>query len=488
MNLSKSKYCQAVQCKKILWLDKYKREVKEEIDNKSVLENGTNVGELAKRLFGKYVDIEYNSDLNKMISDTKEALKEKNTIITEASFVYDNNFCSVDILKKENDEYMMYEVKSSTHVSDIYLEDISYQYYVLTSLGMNVKKAFIIYINSDYVRNGDLELDKLFITKDVTEIVESKKREVEANIKETKEFLSNKSEPNIDIGSHCFSPYDCPLFKYCSRNLPEKNVFDLKGLNLNKKVEFYNNGIVSYEDLINSNLADKYKDVIDFELNGKKDKVNKKMIKNFLDTLSYPIYHLDFESYQEAIPSYDGIRPYMQIPFQYSLHIEDKNGNIEHKEFLASGTGDSRRELALKLINDIPKNSCILAYNMAFEKSIIKYLASLYDDLSEHLMNIYDNIRDLMIPFKNRDYYSKEMHGSYSIKYVLPALYPDDPDLDYHNLDMVHNGSEASDSYFKLSMLEGKELEELRENMLKYCELDTYAMVKVLEKLKDSIK
>ena len=133
MNLSKSKYCKAVQCKKMLWLDKYKKEVKEEIDNESVLENGTNVGELAKKLFGKYIDIEFNNDLNKMIDDTKIALKNDKVIITEASFVYNNNFCSVDILKKDGDKYEMYEVKSSTHISDIYLDDISYQYYVLTS-------------------------------------------------------------------------------------------------------------------------------------------------------------------------------------------------------------------------------------------------------------------------------------------------------------------------------------------------------------------
>lgn len=487
MNLSKSKYCNAVQCKKILWLDKYKREVKEQIDNETVLENGTSVGELAKRLFGDYLDIEFSSDLNKMVEDTKIALRNDKVIITEASFVFNNNFCSVDILKKDGDNYEMYEVKSSTHVSDIYLDDISYQYYVLTSLGLNVTKAAIVYINSGYVRQGELELNKLFKIRDLTDVVIAKKEEVEKNINELDIFMKSKEEPEVDLGSQCFSPYDCPFFKYCSRHLPEKNVFNIKGLYLNKKVEYYKRGIISYKDLMNSNISGKYKEVIDFELNNREDKVNKEEIKKFLKTLYYPIYYLDFESYQESVPSYDGISPYMQIPFQYSLHIENKDGKLTHEEFLADGGIDPRRSLAEKLVKDIPRDSCVLAYNMTFEKRVIKYLASLYDDLSEHLMNIHDNIKDLMIPFQNRSYYSKNMQGSYSIKYVLPSLYPDDPSLDYHNLEMVHNGSEASDSYFKLSTLSGNELKELRDNMLKYCGLDTYAMVKVLRKLKDSI-
>ena len=487
MNLSKSKYCKAVQCKKMLWLDKYKKEVKEEIDNESVLENGTNVGELAKKLFGKYIDIEFNNDLNKMIDDTKIALKNDKVIITEASFVYNNNFCSVDILKKDGDKYEMYEVKSSTHISDIYLDDISYQYYVLTSLGLNITKASIVYINSSYVRQGELELDKLFKIKDLTDIVISKQEEVARRIFELESVMKSKKEPKVDLGNQCFSPYYCPFFKYCSRHLPEKNVFDIKGLYLNKKVEYYKKGIISYEDLINSDISNKYKEVIDFELNDKEDKINSEEIKKFLKSLYYPIYYLDFESYQESVPSYDGISPYMQVPFQYSLHIENIDGTLNHKEFLAEGGIDPRRVLAERLVKDIPKDSCVLAYNMSFEKRVIKYLAGLYEDLSDNLMNIHDNIKDLMIPFQNRSYYSKNMHGSYSIKYVLPSLYPDDPSLDYHNLSMVHNGSEASDSYFKLSTLSGAELKELRENMLKYCGLDTYAMVKVLKKLKDSI-
>ena len=179
----------------------------------------------------------------------------------------------------------------------------------------------------------------------------------------------------------------------------------------------------------------------------------------------------------------------MQIPFQYSLHYIEKEGTeLLHTEFLAEPNNDPRRLLAENLIKDIPKDSCVLAYNMMFEKMVIKNLANLYEDLSEHLMNIYDNMQDLMIVFQKRDYYTKEMYGSYSIKYVLPALFPQDKELDYHNLDLIHNGSEASNNYANLSQLPKEKQEQIKKSLLKYCELDTYAMVKIWQKLNEVIK
>ena len=489
MYLSKSKYCSGIQCKKILWLDKNNPEVRDDSSNQSVLDNGTEVGEFAKGLFGKYVNVNYCDDLKTMIKDTKSLLLMNKIVITEASFEYENNFCSVDILKKDNDKYEMYEVKSSTEVSDIYLEDISYQYYVLTSLGYDVSKACIVHLNSDYERVGKLELNKLFKIEDVTDIVLEKQDEVLENIKDINKYMDEVTEPLEDLGMHCFAPYECPYFKFCSNWLPDHNVFNIRGMRTSTKVKYYEDDKYKYEDLLKEKINEKYREQIEFELYDKKDKIDKKGIKEFLDTLSYPLYFLDFETYQQAIPEYDHVKPYMQIPFQYSLHyIENKGGYLKHLEFLAEADIDPRRELAQRLVNDIPSNVCVLAYNMSFEKTVIKNLASLYPDLSEHLMKIHDNIKDLMIPFKDRCYYTKSMAGSFSIKYVLPALYPDDPSLDYHNLELVHNGSEAMNSYATLGDLSREEQAHVRERLLRYCELDTYAMVKIYEKLLKVIK
>lgn len=491
LNLSKSKFCKLVQCNKIIWLDKYYPEKAESTARDSVLENGVKVGELARNLFGTYVNIEYNSNLQIMIEDTKKALKEKTKIITEASFNYDNNFCSVDILKNEIDGVEIYEVKSSTSIDDIYLSDASYQYYVLNNLGLNVKKVCIVYLNSNYIRKGELELDKLFEIEDVTEIIISRQNEIASNIEEINLYMqknNKENEPQKNLSLNCFKPYECAYWKYCSRMLPQNNVFDIRTMRISKKMELYNQNIIKFEDVIKENINPKYREQVDFEINNKPPKIEIQSIREFMNTLSYPIYFLDFETFQLAVPEYDGTKPYSQIPFQYSLHyIECEGGELKHKEFLAEAGIDPRRALAEQLVNDIPKDVCVTAYNMSFEKNRIDELANQYEDLREHLLNIKDNIKDLMIPFQSRDYYTKEMQGSYSIKYVLPALFPNNPELDYHNLSVVHNGGEASDAFLSLSKLSKEEQEKVRRGLLEYCKLDTYAMVKVWEKLKEVV-
>jgi hypothetical protein len=484
MNLSKTKYCEAVQCNKYLWLNEYKPNEKIDLENDSVLENGTEVGERAKDLFGFHVDVLFDEDLNIMLKRTEDLIKVNNIIITEASFKYKNNFCSVDILKKEKNELELYEVKSSTEINDIYIDDISYQYYILSNLNYKIKKACIVYLNSNYERKGNLNLKELFNIEDVTEKVISKQNNVKEKIDEVN--LLDK-EPNIDIDNHCFKPYQCPFFKYCTKHFPEKNIFNVRIMRNSSKIKLYKEGIYTYEDLLKQDIDFKYKQQIDFELNNKEPYIEKDKIKSFLDTLSYPLYFLDFETFQQAIPKYDRIRPYMQIPFQYSLHYIE-NGILKHKEFLSESGIDPRRTLALSLINDIPKDVCVLAYNMSFEKSVIKNLSILFPDLKDHLMNIYNNIKDLMIPFKEHYYYTKEMEGSYSIKYVLPALFKEDSSLNYHNLENIHNGSEAMNAFVNLEKLPKEEQNIIRNSLLKYCELDTYAMVRIWEKLQDVIK
>lgn len=486
MNLSKSRFCSAVQCKKRLWLEINKPEVKEDIGNDSTLDNGTLVGEKAREYFKKCKLVPFSNSLSDMVDLTSELLKEENTVLAEASFVYNGNFCSVDILKKTGQELEIYEIKSSTDVKDIYLYDLAYQVYILLNIGFKIKKACIMHINSNYVRKGDLDLHELFTIVDKTSEVFEMQKTIEKEILSIKCDVDTKEELNIDIGHHCVTHYKCPFFKYCTRDLKDGNVFDLRGMRDSTKFDFYKKGIITYRDLLNEKIDEKYKQQIEFEINDLDDYVDKNKIKDFLSTLSYPLYFLDFETYQQPIPEFDDVKPYMQIPFQYSLHyLKSSTSTLEHKEFLAEPGIDPRRSLAEKLVSDIPVNTCVLAYNMMFEKMVIKNLANIYPDLKEHLMNIYENIKDLMIPFKNRDYYTKNMHGSYSIKYVLPALFPNDPSLDYHNLEMIHNGSEAMNTFAELGKMDKTKQEEVRKCLLKYCELDTYAMVKIWEYLKN---
>ena len=491
--LSKSKYCKCVQCEKILWLKKYKPEVAVESEKDAVFENGNKVGQLAKGLFGKYEDVEYNENLNIMIEKTNELLKNKPNIITEASFNYNNNFCSVDILKNDVDGVEIYEVKSSTKIHATFLEDVSYQYYVLDSLGLNVKKACLIYINNtDYIRGEELELDKLFKVEDLTNIAISKKTEIETNIKEFNNFMEehNKdNEPNIDIGIKCTEPYMCDFWKYCTRNLPKTNVFDIGGMHKTKKFEKYYEGKISFEDLQFEELNPKYLEQINFELNNLKPKIDKEAIKEILDSLKYPLYFLDYETYQTAIPEIVGTKAYQQLPFQYSLHIiREEGAPVEHKEFLAEiDDKDFIKHFAESLIKDISENGSVIIYSKSFEPARNREIARMYPDLKDELERINSNMVDFMEPFQQRKYYMKEMYGSASIKAVLPALYPDDFELDYHNLPVVHNGGEASKAFLSLKGKSDEEQKNIRHGLLVYCELDTFAMVKIFEKFNEII-
>lgn len=491
--LSKSKYCKCVQCKKILWLKKYKPECAVQTAKDAVLENGTKVGNLAKGLFGKYEDVEFDENLNVMIEKTKKLLQSKPNIITEASFCYENNFCSVDILKNDTDGVEIYEVKSSTEVHNIYLDDASYQYFILSNIGFNIKKVCIVYINNQYIRGEKLEIDKLFNIKDITDIAKSKQDEIKNNIRMINTYMqehNEDNEPSTDIGMKCLNPYECEFWCYCTRNLPKPNVFDIGGgMHKSKKFEKYHEGKISFEDLQNGDLNPKYLEQINFELNNLKPKIEKEAIKTIMESLKYPLYFIDYETYQLAIPEIKGTKPYQQLPFQYSLHIiKNENAQIEHKEFLAEiDDSDFVRHFAESMIKDMPENGSVIIYNKSFEPARNNEIARMYPDLKSELERINSNIIDFLEPFKQRKYYTKEMHGSASIKAVLPALYPNDPELNYQNLPVVHNGEEASKTFLSLKNKSKKEQEEIRHALLLYCELDTYAMVKIWEKFKEII-
>ena len=495
--LSKSRYCQCVQCEKILWLNKYKPDEAAGVDKTVIFENGHKVGELAKGLFGDYEDVEFQRPLTIMIEKTKELLQNKPNVITEASFNYDNNFCSVDILKNDTDGVEIYEVKSSTSVKDIYLDDASYQYYVLDNLGFNVKKVAIVYVNKEYVK-GELpvedELEKFFIIEDVTEIALSKQDEIRYNIEMINKFMEEHdefNEPPTVLDINCFKPYDCDFWQYCTRDLPKPNVFDIAEMRRDQKVKKYNEGKVSFEDLEYEDLNPKYAEQIDFELNDKDSKINEHAIARLLNSLEYPLYFIDYESYQLPIPEYEKTKPYQQLPFQYSLHIiREEGAPLEHKEFLAEvDDEDFIRHFAESMINDLSEDGSVIVYNRVFEESLVnKKLAEMYPDLKDEIYRINSNMVDFMVPFKKRDYYMKEMEGSYSIKKVLPALYPDDPELDYSNLPVVHDGGEASEAFKNLKDKSKEEQEEIRNGLLVYCGLDTYAMVKLWEKFKEVIE
>ena len=491
MNFSKSKYCGFWQCPKIAWLSKYRPDERTISDDLVArMETGNAVGDLAKGLFGDYVDvtvIDENGkiDINSMLFATAEQLKRGTENICEASFNYKGLYCAVDILRKAGNGYSIYEVKSSTHESTVYFADIAYQRYVLEHCGVNVIKTYLININNAYVFDGEFKPDEFFRITDVTREVEFEYDRVENNLILAEGVLSNDTEPDIDLSESCNDPYPCLFWKYCSRGLPTPSVFDLYKLPFKNKIDYYRKGQTSYEQLSGTKAVENAarRRQVESYINDE-TYVDKLKIRSFLSTLSYPLYFLDFESMQPVIPLFVGTRPYQQITFQYSLHyIESENGELRHKEFLAESGVDPRRAVAESLVADIPTDVCVIVYNKTFECGRLKELADAFPDLADRLLKIRNNIVDLIIPFRNGAYYNKNMGGSFSIKSVLPAMFPGDPSLDYHNLEGVHNGGEAMSVFPRIKDMPKEEAEKARKDLLKYCELDTLAMVKLWQGL-----
>ena len=492
MALSKSLYIRGLQCEKSLWLKKKKPEVLQAPDDgaQAVFDTGTSVGELACELFSGGERIEYTGDFGSQMAKTKELMERGTKVIYEATFCFDGILVMVDILRIGKDGLIINEVKSSTSVKEVYIDDASIQYYVISSLGYKVSAVNIIHIDNSYVRGEKLELDKFFHTEDVTEQVRKKQADIPQVLSKFDEILSKDVEPDIDIGPRCSDPYNCDAWEYCwrkQRGIPEYSIFDISRLRSDKKFELYKSGVVKFEDI---KELDKFNASQQIQIRSElsqEEIIDKDAINEFLGTLSYPIYHLDFETFQQAVPEFIGLSPYEQIPFQFSIHKDDGKGNLEHFEFLAEVGADPRYELALNLIKFIPQDACVLAYNMSFEKRVIRRLAEIYPQISNELMAIHDNIKDLMAPFASKNYYHSKMQGSYSIKYVLPALVPEFESA-YKNLNLIHHGGEAMQAYEAMAYMPADEREAYKKALLAYCKLDTLAMVKVLEKLREVAK
>lgn len=500
--LSKSKYTAFRQCQKNLWMKAYKPE--EEVIDPSLqsrFESGNEVGDLAMGLFGPFeevtsLDAEGKLDLGEMLRKTEDCLARGVENICEASFSWDGNYCAVDILHRQGGGYAIYEVKSSSNslvepISDDelrhYAWDIAYQKYVLTQCGVNVTGVYLVQLNKDYVRGKDLDIQMLFLKTEMTRLVDEEYPNVPANIARARKVLECHQEPAKPISMACRKPYPCAFWQYCSKHIPKPSVFDLYRMSFEKALKYYNNSIVTFEDVQSCKLTARQQVQVVSHLTGK-GTVDKKSIRDFLDQdIRYPLYFLDFETMQDVIPQYEGTKPYQQIPFQYSLHwIEKPGGELKHTAFLAESGKDPRRALAEQLCHDIPLNACITAYNKGFECGRINELAEAFPALRYHLLNIRDNIVDFLDPFRAGYYYLPEMEGSFSIKKVLPALFPNDPQLDYSNLTgPVHNGGEAMTISPKIKDMAPADQQKARQSLLDYCHLDTLAMVKIWQKLEE---
>jgi hypothetical protein len=482
--ISKSKYLSGIQCPKLLWfMYNAKDQIPEPDDGtRAIFDQGTLVGQYAKQLFpdGMEIKAEHN-ELEKTLEESLRALQFRKPLF-EAGFRYKDAFARADVLNPiEKDNWDIVEVKSSTEVKDINLNDVALQRYVYEGAGLKIRKCWIYYINNQYVRKGDVEPVKLFSKEEITKEVDKLLPSVEKNLRKMVDTIQLAQYPKINIGPQCNDPYECPLINNCWSFLPKHNVFTLTRIG-KKGFELLEDGISDIKDIPKSyRLTDKQQIQVE-SIRSQKAIINNQGIQEFFKKLEYPLYFLDFETFMTAIPMYDNVRPYQSIPFQYSLHIQKtKDEKLGHYSFLADGKKDPRPEILIRLKKLLGDSGSIIAYNAGFEKGKLADASAAFSEYRDWFEGIQNRIVDLLSPFRSFDYYHPEQRGTASIKAVLPVL----TGKSYEGMEIAEGGT-ASIEYLRVTFndVAEKDRQHVREQLEKYCALDTLAMVWIVEKLR----
>ena len=493
IKLSKSRFLSGIQCPKKLYYNIHRSDLKPHIlsQQQTLFAAGNEIGDLARKLFPGGEDASPSSykDYFTSIKNTKKWIAEGVPTIYEATFSCSGGFSALDIFHLNQNERWAIEVKSSTSVKDYHILDASFQYWVMSQAGFRPDRIFIMHIDNNYIRDGDIDIAKLFKLEEITAMVISNQEWVISKKDEFIGVLNNPDEPNLGIGKQCNSPYTCEYVSHCWSHLPEKSVFELYNAK-GKDWLLYESGIMSMLDIPDDFiLTDRQR----IQVNGIKKNLSNidiSKINKFISTFQYPLHFFDFETISTSIPLLNGTAPFDQIPFQYSLHITDEYGNVIcHHEFLPQADEfrdiksiqeDPRVKMVKAMMKHFEIQGSIIAYNAPFEISRIKELSIVFPEYKDFLDSLINRFIDLLIPFRNAWYYLPEMGGSASIKSVLPAIAPE---FSYKDLEIGHGGL-ASEIY--LSMIKGTfsgNINATRQNLLDYCERDTEGMVVIYRHL-----
>ncbi|MFC1870982.1 DUF2779 domain-containing protein [Chloroflexota bacterium] len=443
-----------------------------------VFDEGHRIGELAKCLFPDGIDIS-SEDFMRNLNKTRELLSA-NRPLFEPGFYVDGYFARLDILKPvEESMWDIYEVKGSTKVKDVNIHDISFQRHCVQKVGFSIDKCFIVHINNQYVKHGDIDPQGLFTVEDVTDLVDEVAGGVEDRSEDMWDIIASSTCPDNGIGPHCSDPYDCPV-TWCRESLPEHDIFNL--VRGGKKCfEMFDRGIFFVKDIpADYKLSAVQQIQQTCEINGKPF-IDRTAIQEFIGSLEYPLYYMDFETFNPAIPNYDGTRPYQKIPFQFSLHIVSSPGaEPEHRSFLGDGTEDPRPVFLTELKSVLDDHGNIVVYNQSFEKGVLTELGKAFPEYTDWVKETCDRVIDLYAPFRSFSYYHPMQQGSVSIKKVLPAL----TGKGYEGLN-IGKGDDASLAFFNIVMgtCTGDEKTKVMKDLEEYCGLDTEGMIWIIDEL-----
>ncbi|MGW8301127.1 MAG: DUF2779 domain-containing protein [Desulfobacterales bacterium] len=482
--LSKSRFLAGLQCHLRLWYQCYNRELIPEVppSQQAIFDAGHEVGELATQLFPGGILIDEPYFLHKQaVQSTLQAMQDPDVkSIYEAAFVYDGVRIRVDILERLDDgAWNLVEVKSSTSVKEVYYPDVAVQFYVLEGCGLKINRAGILHINNQYVYDGqNLDLESLFSFGDLTDETMSMQPEIPGQLEELKEMLAGGGAPEIQPSRHCHKPYDCEFWDHCTKDMPEFWVYDISGIGQEKLDELADMGIEAIRDIPEAFPLSQVQDRIRASVSNRQEFISDQLEAELNDVV-YPVHFLDFETIGVAIPRYAGTRPYQTIPFQWSDHILYENGNLDHREYLCNEDKDPRQEFTQTMIDALGTKGSIVIYT-SYETGILNSLIEHFPQYAGELQSVIDRLVDLYAIIK-RHYYHPKFYGSFSLKYVLPALVPE---MSYENLS-IQDGMQASLDYLRMIDAATTEDEKarIRSDLLTYCGQDTLAMLKIRDEL-----
>ena len=484
--LSKSKFLSGLQCHKRLYLEMRHPELAEppDLSTQAIFAMGTEIGILAQRRFPGGVLVAPNlRPREAAVALTAKLLQDPDVpAIFEGAFEHEGVIVRVDILERvlgteeHRSAWRLIEVKSSTRVKEVHLNDLAIQRHVLIGAGLDLAGTCLMHIDTGYFyEGGEVDLEALFALDDVSTVVAERQGKVPEQLEAMKSILRESSPPSIEPDDRCHSPYECPFWAHCTKDKPLRWIYHLPGP---KKVvqQLVQEGITSIDEIPEAaNLSITQRRVKDNVEWASDD------LARVLQSVEYPVHHLDFETVMLAVPKFSRMKPYQSIPVQWSNHIELQSGEIIHHEFLHGEATEPRRQWAERLLESLGEQGTIVVYS-SYEEAMMKQVAEAFPELRKVFSAVIKRLWDLY-PVIKEHYYHPDFQGSYSIKSVLPVMVPE---LSYRDL-LIQEGAQAASEYYRMVFIEEDWIEQARikEALLQYCARDTMAMVRLRRALKE---
>lgn len=485
MKISKSKFMAGIQCPKRLYLVVHEPELAAQPDPSSaaIIEQGQEVGRLARQLFPGGVEVDGSRGLEAAIRHTQELVSNAEIpAIFEGTFEHDNTVVKTDILqRRDRGLWRLVEVKSTADLKEHHAADVAIQSYVLSHVGLKLASVWVAHINRSYVLN-DTTVDprQFFLFRNLTNSTKNLQPELALRLHEQFRILAMPKSPDAPPGPHCLNPVACEFFHHCNHPKPDDYVGYIPRLSNKAIQQLEEMGVQVVHDI-----------PIDFELSEIQRRACTAIrtgqpwfcaeLTHELESLNYPLFFMDFETVNPAIPRFLGMRPYSHLPYQWSVHIQREPGTaVEHCEFLAMDGNDPRHAFISSLCEALGENGSIIVYNQQFESERLWDLAGWLPEYAQCIRDIQRRLWDLL-PVVRNNVYHPAFGGSFSLKAVLPALVPD---MTYEGM-AVPNGQAAGLAWEK--MIRGNcnsiERDAKRKALLDYCGQDTLALVRLLEAL-----